>query len=274
MRTYTFNVVGFAILCLIVRPAICQKPSLTDRLVAARALYYTPTTAGLKSFGCHVSFDWKAFLSKATGKDIQDDNAFLQYLAAGQMSVKDNLRGSGELEWSNTATPAKGLEEPAAKMQKGLGDMFDGFFKSWNAYLNGSMVPVPDKTVTITRNGDGIHLHAAYAPMIIDEDFDKNMLLTQAHVVDPDMDVIASPIFTDTPDGRLVAEIHSEVRQPASAPPTFLDISVVYQQVGAYRLPSTIHYDIKNVGQMDFKLSDCTVNSETARPSAALAPKP
>lgn len=274
MRPHLSHIVGFAVLCLIVRPAFSQKQSPTERLIAARALYYTPTTAGLKSFGCRVSFDWKTFLTNVTGKEIQDDNAFLQYLVAGQMSVKDELRGSGELQWSTTAVPAKGLEDSATKMQKGLGEMFDGFFQSWNGYLNGTMVPVPDKTVTLTPVAEGLHLHGAYDKMVIDEDYDKNMLLTQAHVVTPEMDVIATPTFTDTPDGRLVAEIHNEVRQPVSAPPAYADISVVYQQVGAYRLPGTIHYGVKNVAQMDFKLSDCTVNSETAHPPASSSTKP
>ncbi|HEY4381341.1 MAG TPA: hypothetical protein VGN01_13405 [Acidobacteriaceae bacterium] len=273
MRPQFFHVVGVVLLCLIAGPALCQTRTPAERLISARALYYTPTTAGLKSFGCQVSFDWKTFLSNVAGKDIQDDNAFLQYLVAGQMSVKDDLRGSGDLKWSSPAAPAKNLEAAAAKMQNGLDEMFSGFFKSWNAYLNGSMVPIPDKTVTLTTVADGMHLHAAYGTTTIDEDFDKNMLLKEAHVVTPEMDVLAMPVFTDTPDGRLLAEIHNEVRQPVSAPPAYANISVVYQQVGAYRLPETIRYDLKNVAQMDFKLSDCTVNSDTPRPLASPSAK-
>ena len=274
MRPNFVHVAGFILLCLIAGPAFCQKQTPAERLTAARALYYTPTTAGLKTFGCQVSFDWKAFLSNAAGKEIPDDNPFLQSMVATQMSVKDNLRGSGELDWSGTAVPAKGLEDAVARMKHGLGDMFDGFFKSWNPYLNGSMVPIPDKTVTLTAVADGVHLHAAYGTILIDEDFDKNMLLTNSHVVTPDMDVLARPIFMDTPDGRLLSEIHSEARQPVTAPPAYTNISVEYQQVGSYRLPEIIHYDVKNVVQLDFRLTDCTVNPEAAGPSPSSSKKP
>ena len=42
--------------------------------MSARALYYTPTTQGLKSFRCTVDFDWKDFLTRYSGADVKDDN--------------------------------------------------------------------------------------------------------------------------------------------------------------------------------------------------------
>jgi hypothetical protein len=181
------------------------------------------------------------------------------------MSVRDDLRGDGKLEWSNAAVPAESLADSAAKMQQGLTVMFSGFFQSWNAYLNGSMVPPPDKSTKLTVVADGIHLHGASGKMTIDEDFDKNMLLTKAHVLTDEMDVDAVPVFTDTPDGRVIAEIHNEVRQPISAPPMLLSISVVYQSVSNYRIPELIRYGVKNVARMEFKLTDCTINPKAGQ---------
>lgn len=246
--------------CVLARPAIAQTPALDQRLLMARSLYYTPTTAGLHTFSCTVSTDWKAFLTKASGNDVPDDNPLLVYLSSAHMTISDALSGEGKLQWSNPAVPAASIAESSAKMQEGLSQMFSGFFDSWNAYLNGTMVPAADKTTKLTAVNDGIHLHAVDGKITVDEDFDKNMLLTRAHVLTGDTDVDATPTFTDTPDGRVVVEIDSAVRQPSTAPPMLVGISVTYQNVATYRIPETIHYEVKNVAQLDFKLGDCTVN--------------
>ena len=44
----------------VVSGALCaQTTSPNTKLLSARALYYTPTVQGLKSFRCTVDFDWK-----------------------------------------------------------------------------------------------------------------------------------------------------------------------------------------------------------------------
>ncbi len=45
-----------------------QDKAARDRLFAAHAQYYTPTTSGLKSFHCEASIDWKAMLTGFSGK--------------------------------------------------------------------------------------------------------------------------------------------------------------------------------------------------------------
>ena len=250
--------------CLAPRYAPSQAISTADRVRTARALYYTPTASGLRSFGCSVTLDWKGFIEKASGQDIGDDNPMLMYLNSAQLSVKDDLGGAGRLEWANTTTPPQALEDPAAKVQAGLKQMFSGFFQSWNAYLNGNMFPVPDALSTLTPVGGGVHLHAAAEKTTVDEDFDKTMLLTKAHVVKDATDVIAMPIFVDTDDGRLISEIHNEVRMTQDAPPMFVDIFVSYQPVADYQLPSDIRYNVKNVLDISFKLMNCTTTSQAS----------
>jgi len=71
--------------------------------------------------------------------------------------------------------------------------------------MNGSMVPLPDSAVTLTAVGDGIHLNGKTGDMVVDEDFDKNMLLTQALVVSSEIKVLAKPTFANTADGLIAA---------------------------------------------------------------------
>lgn len=229
--------------------------------MSARALYYTPTVQGLKSFSCTVDFDWKEFLSRYSGGDVKDDNPLLQYLRSIHLSVSDNLTADGKLDWTTSATAPAGKEDSIAKMKDGMEQMMVGFFSSWNAYMNGNMVPLPDSTTTVTENGDGFRLHATGEGTEVTELFDKNLLLTEAHVVQPTSDVFAYPTYDDTPDGRVVSAIRTVYRQPPTAPPAELNIRVSYTPVQNFRIPEKLNYELKNVGSFDFKFSACSVET-------------
>ena len=233
----------------------------TAKLASARALYYTPTTQGLQSFHCTVDFDWKDMLARYSGGAVPDDNPFLQYLRSVRLAVSDDLRGTGQLEWTTSATAPAGQEDSAAKMKEGMQQMMNGFFSSWNAYMNGNMVPAADATTTVTETPDGLRLHATAPDADVTELFDKNMLLTEAHVVQPTSDVFAYPTYTNTPDGRVVSAIRTVYRQPPTAPPAELTLNISYAPVQSFRLPETLNYELKNIGTFAFKFSSCSVQT-------------
>jgi len=251
-------------LCLLVLCTIAasaQQNKAADRLIQARPLYYTPTTAGLKSFHCAVAFDWKSFLNAFSKTPIADDNPVLIYLYSTKLSVLDNLDGKGELVWTDTTVPPEAFADGSTKMQGGMKQMFDAYFQSWNGYMNGTMVPVPDKTVAVTPDGDGIQVNGLVPNETLVEKFDKNMLLTETHVVDANTDEIDHPTFAQTPDGLVLSGIHTIARQPPSAPPSEIEIATTYARVGKFQLPATINFSVKNVGTFLFSLSGCEVTT-------------
>jgi hypothetical protein len=244
--------------------ASAQKDSPAERLKQARPTYYTPTANGLKSFSCNVSFDWKAFLASASGKDIEDDNVMLVYLRAVKLSVADDLQSGGELGWTATAVPPEGLADSAGQLRDSMKQMMGGFFQSWNVYMNGGMVPLPDESVTFTNTGEGFIMHGADGKMVIDEKFDKSFLLTEAHVVSNELDVFAYPTYIDTSDGRVISSIRSIYRAPPSAPPVEVLVGVKYATVSTFRIPSDLDLSVKNVGSFPFHFTGCVVKSTVA----------
>jgi hypothetical protein len=237
-----------------------QQNDASSRLLNARPLYYTPTTAGLKSFQCNVSFDWKSFLNAFAKTPIADDNPVLIYLKTTKLSVSDDLDGKGQLLWTDTTKPPEAFVEGGAKMEGGMQQMFDAYFQTWNAYMNGSMVPAPDKTVAVTPDGDGVQLSGLTPGETLVEKFDKNMLLTETHVANATIDELDHPVFTPTPDGLVISTIHSLSHQPPTAPPAKLDLSTTYAKVGKFQLPASITFTVENVGTFLFNLSGCQVN--------------
>ena len=249
-----------------------QDKAARDRLFAAHAQYYTPTTSGLKSFHCEASIDWKAMLTGFSGKEIPEDNPMLKYLRTVHLSVVDQLKGKGSLEWNDTSVPPDGKEAAAKQMRHGLQTMVDGFFQSWNGYMNGSMVPLPDNSVEVTTAGAGIHLHGTPGDTNFDEDFDKDVLLTQVVVDNPQMKVVAVPTYVRTEDGLIISAVASRVNQPPSAAPTDVTFRVEYAKVGSFQIPTHVVYDVKNVGVVEIAFNACQVS--VADPAQKLSPDP
>jgi hypothetical protein len=250
----------FVLACLCSTSILAQDKAASDRLFAAHAQYYTPTTSGLKSFHCEATIDWKAMLTRFKGAEIPEDNPTLKYLQTVHLSVVDQLRGTGSMEWSDTGTPPEGKEANVKQMRDGLQTMIGGFFQSWNAYMNGGMVPFPDKTVDVTTDGVRTHLHGTSENVKFDEDYDENMLLTQAVVETPEMKVVSVPTYVRTDDGLIVASVASQVNQPLSAPPMGVIFRVEYAKVDSFQIPSHVVYDIKNVGVIEVGFSTCQVS--------------
>jgi hypothetical protein len=245
--------------CLSCLSLHAQDKEIRNRLAAAHSQYYTPTATGLKSFHCEAAIDWKAMLSRFSGTEIPDDNPALKFLQSAHLAVNDDLQGQGTLEWTNAGEPPEGRKAGLQQIQEGLQTSVAGFFQTWNAYMNGSMVPLPDSSITITKSGDGLHLSGTSQQMTFDEDFDKNMLLTQALVVGPNLKVLAVPTFALTPDGLIISTVASQVHQPPTAPEADATFRIDYAKVDSYQLPSHVVFDIKNTGVIEISLSACKV---------------
>lgn len=254
------NFLLLAVVCLLCNSLFAQDKALRERLAAAHAQYYTPTASGLTSFQCQAAIDWKSSLERWSGQSIPDDNPFLKYLQAVHLSVSDQLKGNGSLDWVDTAAPPDGKEDSIKQMREGFQTMMTGFFQSWNAYLNGSMVTLPDNTVTLTAVGDGMHLSGKADSMTIDEDFDKNTLLTQVNVISPAVKVLARPTFANTSDGLIVSSISNVINQPPTAPQQETEISIDYANVESFQLPSHIAMNVKNTALIEIDFSACHVS--------------
>jgi hypothetical protein len=249
-----------AILCLACIPLLAQDKDPHARLTAAHALYYTPTTTGLKSFHCDAAIDWKSMLTRLSGVDIPDDNPALKFLQTVHLSVDDELRGNGSLGWTSESDAPQGKAAAIKQIQDGLKTSVAGFFQTWNVYMNGSMVPIPDSTVTVTSAGDGVHLSGTSDGSSFDEDFDKNMLLTEVRVVNPSMKVLATPTYASTPDGLLVSAITSQISQPSTAPPAEAIFRIDYLKVETFQIPSRVVFDIKNTGDIEIAFNSCRIS--------------
>jgi hypothetical protein len=260
MTCKIFSSLLSVLLCLVCATLLAQDKDPRARLTAAHALYYTPTATGLKSFHCDAAIDWKSMLTRLSGVDIPDDNPALKFLQTVHLSVDDELRGNGSLVWTSERDAPQDKAAAIKQIQDGLKTSVSGFFQTWNVYMNGSMVPIPDSTLAITNAGDGVHLSGTSDGSSFDEDFDKNMLLTEVRVVNPSMKVLATPTYASTPDGLLVSTVTSQVSQPSTAPPAQAIFRIDYLKVETFQIPSRVVFDIKNTGVIEIAFNSCRVS--------------
>lgn len=240
-------------------PLLAQEKSARDRLAAAHGQYYTPTASGLKSFHCDATMDWRGMLTRFTGTEIPDDNPALKFLNAVKLGVSDDLRGKGGLEWTEPGPPPAGREDSIKQTREGFQQAVAGFFQTWNTFVNGSMVPLPDQTVSVTPSGQGVHISGTSKEMKIDADFDKNMLLTQTLVESSEIRVLLMPTYVSTGDGLVVSSIKSQIHQPPTAPEQDANFEVEYAKVDSFQIPSRVALDIKNTGVLEFRMNNCQV---------------
>ena len=239
--------------------AQAQAPTPASRIEQARTLYYTPTSAGLKSFHCDVTVDWKDLLARFGAGDLPATDPTLVYLQSLKLSLDDNLTGVGGLNWVPPAG-ASPEDDSVAKIHGGMMQMISGFFQSWNPFLNGSYIPNLNATTTARPEGDGILVHSGDDSTSVTEHFDKNMLVTEMHVTTSTADVTAHPTFLSTPKGLIISSLKSEVHQPPAAPAMTVTMSSTYAPVSTYQLPATLTFSVQNVGDFNFKLSACQIN--------------
>jgi hypothetical protein len=263
LQIFTFRVAGIvSLLVCVAVPAPAQKLSPEDRFAQARATYYIPS--GLASLRCDISIDWKNLLTHFGGKVVADDDPYLHYLNSARLSVTDDLKGETTLGWANIGSPPAGTEDAATKMRTGIEQIVRGFFQPWNAYMNGAMVPPMDNNVTVTKVGSGFRIHEVNTTGTLDEKYDSNLLLTEAHVISKYADAMAYPKFANTANGRVVSVIRTTYQTPA-APLTDITMTIAYVPVDSFQIPSTLKANYQKAGDIRLDFSSCTVKTVTAK---------
>lgn len=229
----------------------------------ARKLYDTPVDSGLRGFRCDVDFDWKDFMQKASNQPVPDGDARLKYLQSVHLSVEDDLRGTGSLQWNAPAPPPDTTEASVEKIRDGLQQIWAGFFQTWNGFPTGEMYML-DSASRVERTPAGFHVSTHSGPGVAEEQFDGNLLLKSIHVASPELEIQTALSFTPGPHGLLLTTVRSATRQPPSAPETEVTMDIGYAPVGAYQLPSQLKVSV-GTAVFAFHLANCTIRNEASK---------
>jgi hypothetical protein len=264
MRPFKLAILGSSLLQVCVGACGAAAQASTGQadaaaLSKARALYYTPVDSGLQGFHCEVNFAWRDFMQKASNQAVPEADARLAYLQGTKLSVDDDLRGQGRLNWVASGPVPEGSQDSVDKVRGGMQQLWSGFFQSWNGFFTGDMLTL-DLKANIEHNGSGYHVAVRDGANLAEEQFDSNLLLQTVHVVTPSIESTITPTFTPGPQKLLVSSIHSVYRQPPTAEPTEVVMGVTYAPVNGFQLPSEVRVAV-GPASFDFHLVNCTVQT-------------
>jgi hypothetical protein len=231
----------------------------------ARSLYYIPADQGLQGFQCNVHFDWKSFLEKANSTTVSDLDQRLLYLQSIRLSVTDDLKSSGSLDWSAPAPPPDPGDNSVDQIRSGFQSLVTGFFETWNGFYTGSIIS-PDVHAVVDRTSNGFHVFAHEPTRTADELFSPDFTLRSLHVSTPSFDSTLQPSFTNTPQGRLVTALSSTISQPPTAPASTVNMTIHYAPVGGFQIPSELLINVPGTASFDFHFENCTVRTNSATP--------
>lgn len=236
------------------------SPSAATALSKARPLYYTPVDGGLQGFHCEVNFDWRDFMQKAANAPIPAGDPRLAYLQAVKLSVDDDLRGQGRLDWTASGPEPDGTEDSVEKVRGGLQQLWSGFFQSWNGFFTGDLMTL-DARAIVEQTAAGYHVSMGTSANLAEEQYDPKLLLENVHVATPTFDSTIVPTFAPGAQGLLVTSMRSVYRKPPGAEPTNVVMEVNYAPAGGFQLPSEVRVAV-GPAAFDFHLVNCTVRSQ------------
>jgi hypothetical protein len=86
----------------------------------------------------------------------------------------------------------------------------------------------------------------------------------------PEIKVLATPTYVNTPERLVISVVTSQVNQPPSAPPAETTTRIQYAKVGAFQLPSNVILDTSNVGVFEVGFNSCqvSVSEGASKPTA------
>ena len=235
-------------------------PTAATTVSKARALYYTPVDTGLQGLHCEVNFDWRDFMQKANNATLPTGDPRLAYLQSVKLSIDDDLRGQGSLNWTAPGPEPDGTEDSIEKIRGGLQQLMSGFFQTWNGFFTGDIVTL-DTTSTVEQTPAGFHVRTGNSADFAEEQFDPKLILQTVHVATPEYDSTIAPTFLQGPHGLLVTSMRSQYRKPPASDPIDVVMGVTYAPVASFQLPSEIKVSV-GPAAFDFHLINCTVRSQ------------
>src|SRR5579875_1865921 len=231
---------GFATVGMKAQSAVpSAAPSAASAVSKARSLYYTPVDAGLQGFHCEVNFDWRDFMQKASNQPVAEGDERVAYLNGIKLSVDDDLRGQGHMNWTASAPEPEGSADSIEKVRGGLQQLWSGFFQTWNGFFTGDIVTL-DAKATVAQTAAGYHVADRDGANVAEEQYDPKLVLQSVHGVTSSIESTMTPSFSAGPKGLLVTSVRSAYRQPPTAQPTDVLMQVNYAPVGSFQLPSEV----------------------------------
>jgi len=261
------------LLCL--APCVAQSapPDKGVFIQEMRMLYYTPTTAGLRSFSCDARLDWHGILERASaGKTIPADAPAVVYLNKVKISFTATMDGKSNIDWTQPTGEFPGEVSSYNQMKGGVQQMLQGFFQFWAPNINGTLLPGPKDDFRLVAENGGYRIYVSDAENSVEEVVDHDRVFKELHVKTPSMAGDFALTFSPSPEGLKITGADGNVSQNGGAP-AHIRFGLDYQPVGGFQVPRNVSMEVVNVGRFDYIFENCKTSGDVKPLPSESAPK-
>jgi hypothetical protein len=258
----SFFLITTLFLCLGPAGAQSAPPDKKAFVQQLRRLYYTPTTAGLRSFSCDARLDWHGVLERAAaGKTIAADDPRVVYLNQVKISFTASLDGKSKIDWVSPDGTFPG--DPAAldKMKNGMQGMLHGFFQFWAPNINGTMLPGPKDEFSLEPDNGGYRISVNQGQTSVVEMLDQDFKFKEFNVKTPTMVGDFLLTFAQGPSGFQIVGADGNVSTNGSIPAHVI-FRLDYQPVTGFQIPKNVTMEVVNVVRVDYIFDNCKTSQD------------
>ena len=238
-----------------------------------RTLYYTPTTAGLRSFSCDARLQWHDILERSSGgKTIPADAPAVVYLDKVKISFTATMDGQAKIDWIPPEGEFPGDATGYNQIKGGVQQMLQGFFQFWAPNINGTLLPSPNDDFHLVTESTGYRIYVSDAQNSVEEVVDHDHVFKELHVKTPSMTGDFALTFSPSPEGLKITGADGNVSQGGGAP-VHIRFGLDYQPVGGFQVPHNVSMEVVNVGRFDYIFDNCTTSGGVKPLPGESAPK-
>lgn len=229
-------------------------------LQQVRALYSSTARDGLHGFVCHVQPDWRTLISTANKGTVDAlGERKIAALSGVQVTLHAQMDGTSTID-IDAPTPPADIADPIQTMIGGTKQALGGFVQVWALFANESVIPNNLQGVDVTTTPDGGRiLQASDDGTNVTETFGGDNVMREYDVVMPNVTARFTPTFSPSSRGLQITGFLGHY-QPQGSPDQVMQVSVGYNQVDGFTLPSEIDVTLAGSGTLDFALSECKAN--------------
>lgn len=221
-------------------PSSAQKVDKIVVLKSARETYYSLKAEGFSEFRCNMLPDWAYLLEDQLKSDPNAKDAAVKKLHDLHFLVTLGLDGQAQVMHNEVAAENDDVASGLKQIYNGMGQMAQGFFQTWTAYMFSPALPEPSVDFQLEQSASDYRIRYKEGDTDIATTMSRDYAITSQLVKTTQFEATLKPTFSQVPKGRILSGYQATYHGQTAAEDTELAVAIAYQEISGLQLPQEI----------------------------------
>jgi hypothetical protein len=240
VRSILSSLVSFLLALALPIPSSAQQPDKSTVLKNARQTYYSLKAEGFSEFRCNMVPDWAYLLQDQLKGNPDSMDAAIKKFEDLHFLVTLGLDGKAQVMHNDLAAENEQVAAGLKQIYSGMGQMAEGFFQTWTAYMFSPALPEPGVDFQLEQTAAEYRISYKEESSDISTTMSRDYAITSQLVKSPQFEATLKPAFSKIPKGRILSGYQATYRGQTEADATDLSVVIAYQEVGGLQIPQEI----------------------------------